>query len=246
MIKKDQICSMKRGDTLCAIKYIEEELYRISTGISRLKKAGQAECGDNYSFMELSDGKHVLALSDGMGSGRKASRESSATIALLEQFLDSGFDKDTAVKLINSVLVLKSPDESFATIDLSVVDLYTGHVEFVKIGAASTFIMKPNRIEVIRSTSLPVGILNHIDMELSSKTVSEGDYIVMMSDGVLDSKEEDVSKETWVKDALLNIESTNPQEIADGIMNIAVENRGNKIDDDMTVLVAKVWKKNKV
>ncbi|MDK2934737.1 MAG: stage sporulation protein [Clostridiales bacterium] len=243
MTKQDSVCGLRRGESTCSVKYIEEEVYRVAIGISRAKKQGQAECGDNYSFMQLKDGKYILALSDGMGSGKKASRESSATIALLEQFLDSGFDKDTAVKLINSVLILKSPEDSFTTIDLSVVDLYNGHVEFVKIGAASTFIKRQDRIEVVKSTSLPVGILNHIDMELSSKTVADGDYIIMMSDGVLDSKADAVKKEEWVKDVLSGMNTKNPQEIADTILGKAIENSGNHIADDMTVLVAKVWKK---
>ncbi|MBZ4646224.1 MAG: spoIIE [Clostridia bacterium] len=243
MTKQDSVCSLSSGESKCTVKYIEEETYQVSTGIARVKKEGQTECGDNYSFIQLKDGKYVLALSDGMGSGRRASRESSATIALLEQFLDSGFDKDTAVKLINSVLVLKSPDESFATIDLSVLDLYTGNIEFVKIGAASTFIKKQNKIEVVKSTSLPIGILNNIDMELSNKTVGEGDYIIMMTDGVLDSKEKAIKKEDWVKEALGRMDTTNPQEMADQLLKMAVENSGNCINDDMTVLVAKVWKK---
>ncbi len=233
---------MQKRNNRCVVKYREEEAYQISTGISQISKRGQVQCGDSYSFMQLKDGKYVLTLSDGMGSGKKALKESSATIALLEQFLDSGFDKDTAVKLINSVLVLKSPEESFSTIDLSAIDLQTGNVEFAKIGAASTFIKKQDKIEVIKSTSLPVGILNNIDMEISSKTVSEGDFIIMMSDGVLDANKQVIKKEVWLKDVLHEINSSNPQEIADQVLKTVLEN-SHSVEDDMTVLVAKVWKK---
>ncbi|NLY42532.1 MAG: stage II sporulation protein E [Clostridiaceae bacterium] len=243
MVKVDSICGANSTPSRCTVKYIEEECFQVSTGVARAKKDGQQECGDNYTFIRLNDGKYVLALSDGMGSGRKASRESSATIALLEQFLDSGFDKDTAVKLINSVLVLKSPDESFATIDLSVLDLYTGNIEFIKVGAASTFIKRKEKIEVVKSTSLPIGILNNIDMELSSKRLDEGDYVIMMTDGVLDSREDSIKKEEWVKEALSNMNTANPQVMADQLLKMAIENYGNRVKDDMTVMVAKVWKK---
>ena len=243
MVKENTVCSASKRNTRCTVKYIEEEVYQISTGIAQFKKEGQVKCGDHYSFMQLKDGKYVLALSDGMGSGDRASKESSATIALLEQFLDSGFDKDTAVKLINSVLVLKSPEESFATIDLSAIDLHSGNVEFAKIGSVSTFIKKGTEVEVIKSTSLPVGILDNIDMEISSKTVSDGNYIVMMTDGVLDSNRKIVRKEVWVRKVLEEIETTNPQEIADRLLKKALENYGHTVKDDMTILVAKVWKK---
>ncbi len=242
MVKENMICSKQKRKDRCVVKFREEETYQISTGISQISKKGQTQCGDSYSFMQLKDGKYVLTLSDGMGSGKKALKESSATIALLEQFLDSGFDKDTAVKLINSVLVLKSPEESFSTIDLSAIDLQTGNVEFAKIGAASTFIKKQDRIEVIKSTSLPVGILSNIDMEISSKKVNEGDFIIMMSDGVLDANKQVIKKEAWLKDVLCDISSSNPQEIADQVLKIVLDNSGS-VEDDMTVLVAKVWKK---
>jgi len=243
MIKEESSCTANRHHSKCSVKYVEAQSYSVSTGVARMKKQGQQEYGDHYTFVQLKDGRFVLALSDGMGSGIKASKESSTTIALLEQLLDSGFDKDMAVKFINSVLVLKSPEESFATIDLSIIDLYTGNVEFVKIGAASTFIKKQDRVEVIKSTSLPAGILNNIDMELSNKTVSDGDFIVMMSDGVLDSKEDAIKKEEWVKEVLSEIDTTNPQEIADYLLKTAINHSNHYVSDDMTVLVAKIWKK---
>ena len=243
MVKESSSCVAGGTRGRCVIKYIEQEKYQVSVGVTRARKQGQQHCGDNYAFMQLRDGKYILALSDGMGSGTRAARESSATIALLEQFLESGFDKNTAVKLINSVLVLKSPDESFATIDLSAVDLYTGSVEFAKIGAATTFIKKKQKVEVIKSTSLPIGILDNIDIEISSKTVSDGDFIVMMTDGVLDSRSDMLQKEQWVKEELMAQKTTNPQEIADALLQKAVVHYDNDDDDDMTVLVAKVWEK---
>jgi len=243
MMKEESGCSLDRYGSKCSVKYIEEQMFQVSSGIARIKKQGQQEYGDNYTFMQLKDGRFVLALSDGMGSGKRAARESSTTISLLEQLLDSGFDKDTAVKLINSVLILKSPEETFATMDISIIDLYTGNVEFVKIGASSTFIKKPDRIEVIKSTSLPAGILNNIDMELSNKKVNDGDFIIMMTDGVLDSKGEEIKKEEWVREVLRETDTINPQEMADRILQTAIQNAGNYIGDDMTVLVAKIWKK---
>ncbi len=241
MVKVDSICACIRKETYCNLKYVEAENFNITTGIAKVNKKGQVESGDNYSFMQLNDGQYILALSDGMGSGKKAFKESNATISLLEQFLETGFDKNTAVQLINSVLILKSPDECFATIDLSVVDLYTGNVEFIKIGAAATFIKKKDRVEVIKSTSLPVGILNNVDIELSNKTVSADDYIIMISDGILDSNQEIICKEEWVKRALQDIKTTNPQQVANELLRMAIEKAGNNISDDMTVLAVKVW-----
>ncbi|MCX7749362.1 MAG: SpoIIE family protein phosphatase, partial [Clostridia bacterium] len=220
---------------------IRDRAYRVTTGIARLSKYDGMVSGDNYTFMSTGDGKYILALSDGMGSGQKAATQSRATISLLEQFMESGFDKDIAVKLINSIFVLKSSDETFSTIDLSVIDLFSGEVEFVKIGAVSTFIKRDDSVDLIKSVSLPVGILSNVELELVHKKVKSGDFIIMMTDGVVDSFKGYEDAEGELRALINGIRSRNPQEIADLIMDEAYKNCNSVPIDDMTVLVAKIW-----
>jgi len=159
---------------MCNLKLVEAEVFSITTGMARSSKYENQVSGDSYSFMNTGSGKYILALSDGMGTGQAASSQSKVAISLLEQFMETGFDQDTAIKLINSILVLKSDDDSFATIDLSAIDLYDGKIEFVKIGAAPTFIKRQNKVEVVKTVSLPAGILSDIDTELVSKNADNG------------------------------------------------------------------------
>lgn len=226
------------------IKLLEEETYSITTGIARLPKYGRDISGDNYTFMETGDGQYILALSDGMGSGYKASMQSKVAISLLEHFMETGFDKDTAIKLINSILVLKSEDDSFATIDLTAVDLYDGKVEFVKIGAVPTFIKKGNSVEVVKMVSLPAGILSNIETELVSKSAGNGDFIIMVTDGIIDAFKNEDGGEQDLIGFIEDIKSLNPQGVAELILGEAYARSGEKPSDDMTVLAAKIWKRN--
>lgn len=244
MVKEQSECYSKPASGVCCLKLVEEEEFKVTTGIARVSKHENSVSGDNYTFMNSGDGKYIVALSDGMGSGQKASTQSKATINLLEQFMEAGFDKDTSVRLINSILVLRADDDSFATIDLSVIDLFDGHVEFVKIGATPTFIKRKNGVEIVKSISLPAGILSNIEVELVDKRIDSGEFIIMMTDGTLDAfrnTEEDSSK--VVLRMLQDISTINPQEIADAILDKAYSNCDRKPVDDMTVLVAKVWKR---
>ncbi|NLL06329.1 MAG: stage II sporulation protein E [Clostridiaceae bacterium] len=243
MIKESNECVQNHKTGICTLKLVEEETFRVTTGVARLGKYESSVSGDNYTFMNTGDGKYIVALSDGMGSGQKADCQSRAAISLLEQFMETGFDKDTAIKLINSILVLKSDDDSFATIDLSAIDLYDGKVEFVKIGAVSTYIKRPDRVETVKTVSLPAGILSDIETEMICKNVSNGDFIIMVSDGIIDSFKSEEGGEKSLVNYIEEIENVNPQGIADIILNKAYSNSGNKAIDDMTVLVAKVWKK---
>ena len=243
MIKESSECVQNHKTGICTLKLVEEETFRVTTGVAKLGKYEASVSGDNYTFMNTGDGKYIVALSDGMGSGQKADCQSRAAISLLEQFMETGFDKDTAIKLINSILVLKSDDDSFATIDLSAIDLYDGKVEFVKIGAVSTYIKRPQRVETVKTVSLPAGILSDIETEMICKNVNSGDFIIMVSDGIIDSFKGDEGGEKSLVNYIEEIENANPQGIADTILNKAYSNSGNKAIDDMTVLVAKVWKK---
>ncbi|HSH34626.1 SpoIIE family protein phosphatase, partial [Schnuerera sp.] len=196
---------------------------------------------DNYTFGEK-ENSYFVALSDGMGVGKKANNESSIAIKLLEKFLEAKFDKELALKTINSILMLKSNDELFTTFDISLIDLYSGKLQIIKTGAPATFIRKKDRVHIVNSQSLPVGILKDVDFNVYEEYLEDGDIIIMMSDGILEANESTDNVEKWMKDVIVNINSMNPKKIADEIMKASEESSGGKIKDDMTLLVTKVWK----
>lgn len=243
MVKNGSDCGLNTKTDMCSIKLVKEEIFKIVTGVARVAKDEKHVSGDNYTFLNSGDGKYIAALSDGMGTGHKACLQSKATVNLIEQFMESGFDKDTTVKLINSILVLKSNDETFATIDISVVDLYDGEVEFVKVGAAPTFIKREDYVETIRAASLPAGILSNVELELIHKNVNSGEYIVMVSDGIVDSFKSSDDSITEVQNVISQMTSKNPQKIADDLMEEALSRCKDKEPiDDMMVMVSKIWK----
>ncbi len=208
------------------------------TGVARAMK--DKISGDNFSIMKLEDGEVIIALSDGMGTGKEAADESETVLALMEQLLEAGFKTETAVRLINSNLVLKADKQTFSTIDMGTINLCTGMCEFVKLGAASTFIKRDNWVETISSTTLPIGMFKAVDYDSVTKKLYDGDKIIMVTDGVLDClKEED--KEAYMEKAIMDITSNNSQEIANRILDLALSQRNYVPVDDMTVIVAGVW-----
>ncbi|HYE82270.1 MAG TPA: stage II sporulation protein E [Clostridia bacterium] len=237
--KKDMTCDLIHG-SICSIKLKEAHRYQVATGVSRMNKSGTVS-GDNYSFIELKDGKYMLALSDGMGTGPKAALESGTTITLLEKFLYAGFDKDVALKAINSMMLLKSNEETFSTIDMTIINQYTGEVEFVKVGAVSTFIKNEDGVQVIKTGTLPAGILSNIDVELVRRKLVDGDFVVMVTDGVLDCNKEILDKEKWLAEVIMNANTRNPQRLAEEILQSCLEANGGVAPDDMTVMAAKIW-----
>ncbi|MBS4534692.1 stage II sporulation protein E [Clostridium sp. D2Q-14] len=225
-------------------KLIKSNRYNAATRIALYHDNNDCISGDSYTFGERQNNYYAV-LSDGMGRGERAKEESSIAINLLEKFLEVGYDKELALKTINSILVLKSSEEVFTTIDMSILDLYKGSVQFIKIGSAPTFIKKKDKVEIINSTTLPVGILKEVEFNIYESNMEDGDLIIMMSDGILDAHQACDDKENWMKDIINNISSRNPQTVADKILDEAINICEEANRDDMTVLVTKVWKKDK-
>ena len=205
-------------------------------GVARSARDGEVISGDNFSLFPAADGQMILSISDGMGSGLAAYKESEAVIDLLEQFLGSGFDKETAIRLIHSSMLLQTEGQSSATVDLCMADLYTGDCEFLKIGASTTFLKRKHWVETITSTSMPMGILQDVDYECTRKRLEEGDYIVMVSDGVMDALPQ-MDAEEMIKDYLLQSETENAKELARSLLNYVLQSDRQQARDDMTVLV---------
>lgn len=227
----------------CRLKYVEAENLKIATGIARLSKFGNNISGDNFSFMNIGNGKYMLALSDGIGSGYGAAVQSQAVVDMLENLFESGFDKDMTVNMINSALVLKSGGDGACTMDISIIDLFSGEIEFVKIGAAPTYIRKENKIDIVRSVSLPAGLLPGIDAELANGKVKSGDMVIMVTDGIIDCMAGEEYGDRVLMKFIQGLDSLNPQQVADSILNEAGKFCDGKPIDDMTVLVAKIWKR---
>ena len=225
----------------CKVILTKAEKYRVVTEVASMSRDGHIFSGDNYTFMEIHDGKYMMAISDGMGKGKKAYDESSVTIDILENMMEARIDKEIVINTINNMLLLKSSEEIFSTLDLGIVDLKKGRLETVKMGACSTYISRENKdVDLISSSSLPVGILSDVNLDRHNMKIKNGDYIIMVSDGIVDAGKNNNFGENWLIYFLKKLNTTNPKEIANKILDRALELQLGEVDDDMTVLVTKV------
>jgi len=221
--------------------YLSADKYIIQIGQATKIKNDSPVSGDSLLQIRLNDGKYLVALSDGMGSGPDARKSSQIAIKMLERLLMSGFDKDTSIDLINTT-IMNANEEIFATLDIAIIDLYNGKIEFIKNGACPTYVKNKKKVQIVKSLSLPAGILNNINLTTYDKDIEDQDILVMCSDGILDSNVEYKNKELWVKYMLEDIETTNSQKIADLIVSEAVDNSYGISKDDMSIIVCKLIK----
>lgn len=231
-----------KNDMAVATSDKNEEIkpsYKLSVGLAKCKKNGSVISGDNFTNTALDDGKYLLAISDGMGTGEKASSKSKKVINTLENLLNTGVEKTSAVDIVNSVLMTEE-DEIFATLDAAIINLIDGSTEFIKVSSCPTYIKKENKVDMIQTAGLPIGILENMDVDLYGKKLEKGDIIVMVSDGIVDANTEYTPKELWITELLKAVKTENTQRLADIILQEAIDQNLGVAKDDMTVLVAKI------
>lgn len=241
---QSQECGLREeGKTACKFTYYSEDNYKLQVGVATSTKSGSPVSGDSHIETKLEDGKYLLAISDGKGSGPEAMKSSKIAIKMLERLLKAGFDKEVSLKLINSALVANTEEDMYATLDLQILDLYAGNMEFIKNGACPTFVKRCSNVQLLKSLTLPTGILENADLVVYDYDLQDGDILVMCSDGIIDSNTEYINREQWVRYLLEDIELNDAQSVANMILSEAIDNQFGMQKDDMTVIVAKISKK---
>jgi stage II sporulation protein E len=191
-------------------------------------------CGDSYRLLTLGAGAAHMILSDGMGSGGGAAVDSTMAAALIARMLEAGMSYQSALHLVNSALSVKSGEESLATVDGARIDLYTGHVELYKAGAAPTVVLRDGRGLEIDSDSLPAGILSGVSFEKSDLTLGVGDMVILLSDGAT------TQGSGWIARMAEEEKPGDLNEFCKKIASTARLRRSDGREDDITVLCCRL------
>ena len=239
---KERIVENKEASLGNRINYISDDNYVMGFATANATKNKSEISGDSILNIRLKDGNYLIAISDGMGSGSKAMQSSRQALKMLENLLLSGFDKNTSIELIKSALISQN-EESFATLDIAIVDLYKGKVEFMKSGACPTYLKLNKKVKVVKANSLPTGIIDESKLDIFDVDIQENEIMLMCTDGILDSNVEYKNKELWIKYLLEDIETNNTKKISDLILNEAIDNNYGIPKDDMTIVTCKFMKK---
>lgn len=217
------------------ITVIEKPNFKVSFGFAQYCAEGKL-CGDTIKTINDTRGHMIFIISDGMGKGGRAALDGAMGAGLLSKLLSAGFGFDSSLKVVNSALLVKSSEESLATLDCACVDLFTGKCEFFKAGAPRSYIVKNSSVTKCELSSMPAGILRGIEFAKRTTVLNVGDEIIMMSDGITDVGEE------LLDEFLRYDDSDSPNDRAKEILDFAVAHSDSRHRDDMSVIVAKLIK----
>ncbi len=219
-------------ETLLTFSQLTE--YAVNIGSAQHPGGGNTICGDYYESFNDAAGRQIIVLSDGMGSGARAAIDSAMTAGLFVRLLKSGFSFESALKLVNSALIVKSEEESLATLDVACIDLYSGELTLFKAGASATLVSRGKRLITVEKPSMPAGILKDITFETERIKLLPGDTVLMFSDGVEPDSFEELGE------LLFSKKIHSPSELAEKAVDIAMENSQGIRTDDITVIAARI------
>ncbi|MCM1115370.1 MAG: SpoIIE family protein phosphatase [Clostridium sp.] len=217
------------------LSIIEKPNFKMDFGFAQYCAEGKL-CGDTVKMINDGRGHMIFIISDGMGKGGRAALDGAMGAGLLSKLLSAGFGFDSSLKVVNSALLVKSSEESLATLDCACVDLFTGKCEFFKAGAPKSYILKNNTLTKCELSSMPAGILRGIEFAKRTTVLNVGDEIIMMSDGITDVDE--AGLDHFIK--LNDVDSPNGK--AQAILDFAIKNGDRRHLDDMSVIVARLIK----
>ncbi len=223
-------------DFVTVLTFSQKPQYDITWGFKQIAKGDNRLCGDQTEALDDTNGNTVIILSDGMGTGKRAAIDAAMTCSLMHKLLGSGFTFESALRLVNSALLIKSRDESLSTVDIVSINSYSGMCDFYKAGATVSYIRHRDEVTVVRQSSMPVGILRDIEFARSSAELKKGDIVLMLSDGAVGDDD------SWIEDELLSWSTDNMQELASHVADMARLKSLQAFSDDITAIAIKVKK----
>lgn len=206
--------------------------FETAYGVASRKFSGESESGDTLSILCPSKNRRLFAICDGMGHGQQASETSKNAVNMIENFYRAGIESNIILALANKLLRLCA-DDVFSSLDIAAVDTSNGSLDVVKLGSASSFIIRKENIEMLSCTSAPMGILDSVESVTMKYQLFDGDMVLMMSDGVFD-----VLEGSGIAEIVDSLDTANPQTLADEILKKALENGAT---DDCTVVAFRLF-----
>ena len=208
-------------------------------GIAKAVKEGSEISGDTHSVIRITDEKFLVALSDGMGSGKNAENVSSVSLSLIESFYKAGMNSDLILTTVNKLLAINT-DDSFTALDVSVIDLKTCTADFIKYGSPYGFIINEGRVRIVEGNTLPLGIVNDLKPSVCKTKLNDADMVLLVTDGVSDA----FGSSGDMVDFIRIVPALNPQSLAEQVLNKAISLNNGERKDDMTALAVRIFKKS--
>ena len=218
------------------IKLVPSSKYILNAVVKQIKKIDSNVNGDSYIVTELKDNNKLIAISDGMGSGEKSKEASLTVINMLESLIKTGINQTDILNITNKVLRTRESGAMLATLDMCLINEKKDIMEFVKLGAAPSYVVSDGIVKKIEASGESIGTIKDAVYSEYKSEVKRNTYVVMISDGAISDINEKI-----IQNIVTNLgDSLNETKLMECLMNIVMNNQSKLVLDDITIITAKI------
>jgi PAS domain S-box-containing protein len=194
--------------------------------------------GDNYDVFSLGGDETALAIADVSGKGLQAAILGAFVKSVIRAYLREGsLVSETATRISSAVYREHGPD-MFVTAFIAILDRPSGTVRYVNAGHPGPLHVSAERsVEVLRTASMPLGILPEQEFIEGEVVLAPGDYLVLYTDGLYEIKGWDDASPGAVAGEVRKLLPADSDSLAEKLVAGAKNRAGGKLDDDVAVLV---------
>ena len=240
-LKESSVCPYFVEQEYQSFTFIQKPAYCVLYGQATAIKDGEEISGDSIMVSDQVDGHMYFMLADGVGSGLQAGKQSEKVLEFIEKFLQAGYSKETAIQVLNGLLLQEGEESGMSTLDICDLNLYKGVCEFNKVGAGASFHKRDHLVEKIWIENLPLGAFQTVNLDVVRRRLEEGDYVIMMTDGIIEAMI-CAGMEENLTEFISSLTLQNPRDMAKQILRYCIASCKGQIQDDMSVLVFGMWK----
>jgi len=198
--------------------------------------------GDLYDFFFLDDEHLCFHVGDVSGKGVPASLFMAITRTLIKTKAEKGITPEEILERVNRDLSIDNPSLLFVTLFLGILNIRTGELRYCNGGHNPPYLVRAdgNAATLAMSGGMALGVMEDFVYQSKTVTLSEGDTIVVYTDGVTEAMNEkmDLFSDSRLEEAIMSLRSVPVQGLIEGILE-KVKEFCHDVEqtDDITMLV---------
>lgn len=218
----------------------------IQIAVAKVNKYATSESGDTLEVVERPNGGLSVVLADGQTSGRGAKAVSLMVVRKVIGLLADGVRDGAAARAASDALFTEKQGKVISTLNIASLDLHSGTIVLTRNNPAPIFVCRRDQIDTLDSDSIPLGTSRDVRPLITELPVEPGLTIVICTDGLTHAGERrgsPMDAGEMIR-SMLEDQDPNPQELADTLLDHAIQLDDNRPADDISVLVVKVAPKS--
>ena len=214
----------------------------VQIAVAKINKYASSESGDTVEVIERPNGGLSVVVADGQSSGKGAKQISNQVVRKVIALLSEGVRDGAAARAASDLLHTERKGKVSATLNIVSVDMQTRTLVITRNNPAPLLIASSDEIHRLDEESKPIGLYRDTRPLISELPLEPGLTVVIFTDGLIHagSRYGESIDITACLQSMLDEENPSPNEIADMLLNMAVQLDQGRPTDDISIVVVQI------